>query len=81
MNWQPGQRVATDQDHADWQEWRRVNKREAQRLRRAMWWRVDYFPDIQPTDILRAACRRWGCGTPHALNRILIEWAESVPPE
>lgn len=81
MTWIPGRPVVTTQDHAEWQEWRRVSKCEGQRLRRAMWWRIDYFPEFEPADILRAACQRWGCGAPHALNRILIEWAERLPPE
>jgi hypothetical protein len=81
MTWRPGEPVLTPQDHAEWETWRRERKREQQRQRRAMYWRVDYYPDRAPAGILREACERWLCGAPQALDRILAEWAEAMPPE
>ncbi len=37
MSWTPGSPVAAQQDHAEWEEWRRESKREAQRQRRALY--------------------------------------------
>ena len=81
MTWHPGEPVTTPQDHAEWEAWRRERKREQQRQRRAMYWRLDYYPDRAPADILSGACERWKCGAPHALDRIIAEWAETLPPE
>lgn len=44
MNWKPGQRVITANDHADWQAWRKARKLEQQRERRARYSRIDYYP-------------------------------------
>lgn len=44
MTWQPGQRVLTANDHAEWQAWRKARRLEQQRQRRAKYPRIDYYP-------------------------------------
>lgn len=44
MNWQPGQRLLTVSDHAEWQTWRKARRLEQQRQRRARYPRIDYYP-------------------------------------
>ena len=45
LNWQPGLPVRTAQDHAEWETWRRERKRQQQHERRALYPRIDYYPD------------------------------------
>ena len=53
--WQPGQPVVTASDHAQWREWCKTSKLEAQRWRRARMRRIDYMPG---KDALRAIEQR-----------------------
>ena len=76
MTWQPGQRVTTAQDEADWQEWRKTRKLQQQRARRASHRRFDYYASDAAAETICALL------TPHAggdisstLDRIVTEWA------
>lgn len=42
--WKPGLPVATHEDWLAWQVWRKANKLESQRARRASLRRIDYYP-------------------------------------
>src|SRR5215471_5460378 len=42
--WRPGLPVVTEQDHAEWQTWRRNRVLELQRARRRSLRRLDYYP-------------------------------------
>ena len=85
MTWQPGTPVRTQQDHADWQHWRRERKRQQQQWRRARYPRIDYYPDKHAAEVidgLRRPCV--GGDLSSIINRIVSEWAEMVdeePPE
>jgi hypothetical protein len=61
--WQPGQPVVTEQDHEEWQAWRRARILEGQRWRRSRLRRIDYYPSKEAAaviDRLRPPRRR-GC--------------------
>lgn len=82
MSWQPGQRIVTEQDREDWQRWRRESKREAQRWRRARNPRIDYYPSPEVYALVCGIARPFAGGDfSSILNRIVSEWAESLPPE
>ena len=85
MTWAPGLPVLTEQDKHDWQEWRRVRKRDAQRRRRARYPRIDYYPDKEADALIRSMVGPWaGRALSGVINRMVSEWAEdreAVPPE
>jgi len=83
MTWQPGQPIKSEQDEADWQEWKRRTKAEGQRYRRSQYRRIDYI-DVSDDAAkiidgeVSAAQREQRCidSTYSAvLNRIVTEWA------
>ena len=77
MSWQPGQPVATKQDHKEWNQWRRESKREAQRRRRARNPRIDYYPSPEADALIRSMAGRFaGRDFSSILNHIVREWAE-----
>lgn len=53
MTWQPGQRVLSASDHAEWQAWRKVRKLEQQRQRRGRHPRIDYYPSEDVLTLIR----------------------------
>ena len=84
MAWQPGQPICTAQDEADWQEWKRLSKAEAQRYRRSKYRRIDY---CEVSDEAAAVIdgvveeavteQRYIESTYSAVpNRIVTEWAQ-----
>ncbi len=83
MTWQPGQPIVTQQDRADWMEWRRVRKRDAQRARRARYPRIDYYPDRDAAELIYRLSGPWiGGDLSGVINRIVAEWAaRALPPE
>ncbi len=82
MSWEPGLPVLTEADHLAWAEWRRVSKRDAQRKRRAMYPRIDYYPDELAAQVIgQMVGRHPGGNFSSVLNRIVSEWAEALPPE
>ncbi len=85
MTWQPGQPIVTQQDRADWLEWRRVSKRDAQRARRARYPRIDYYPDRDAAELIyNLWAPRPGCDLSSIINLIVAGWAargEPLPPE
>jgi hypothetical protein len=77
MNWKPGQPVLTEHDRLAWQEWRRESKREAQRIRRALNPRIDYYPDTEADALIRSMVGPFvGCDYSTVINRIVGEWAD-----
>lgn len=85
MSWTPGTRVVTQQDHADWEQWRRESKRDAQRKRRARYPRIDYYPDDDAAALIYSLTMpRAGGDLSSVINAIVNEWAQqhdAVPPE
>lgn len=78
MTWQPGRPVATAQDHAEWEAWRKESKREQQRWRRARYPRIDYYPSEEAAEIIRSMVEpRAGGDYSSVLNRIVEGWAAS----
>ena len=76
--WQPGMPVATEQDHADWQVWRRQRKLEQQRERRRTERRIDYYPSKLAAAVIdRFRTSYAGGDLSSILNRIVAEWAEA----
>ena len=76
--WQPGAPVATEQDHADWQAWRRERILAQQRERRRTMRRIDYYPSDAAAEIVdRFRNRLSGADASSILNRIVAEWAEA----
>jgi len=77
MTWQPGMPVRTAQDTAEWQEWRKASKRQAQRARRATYPRIDYYPDPESNALIRSLSGPFvGGDYSSVINRIVVEWAE-----
>ena len=85
MTWKPGVPVLTEQDTAQWLEWRRVRKRDAQRWRRARYPRIDYYPDKLAHAVIVARTGHFvGGDYASVINGIVSEWAEdhgALPPE
>lgn len=77
MSWRPGLPVVTEQDRAEWEQWRRDSKREAQRARRARYPRIDYYPDEEADALIRSMAGPFAGGDfSSIINRIVGEWAE-----
>jgi len=85
MTWVPGLPVLTEQDIAEWREWRRVRKRDAQQWRRARYPRIDFYPDELACEVIGSESGPFVGGTySSVINRIVAEWAEQngvLPPE
>jgi len=78
MTWQTGQPVVTENDHAEWQIWRKERALELQRRRRRSLWRIDYYPDRKAARILAAEAQRRGSPVNYheILDCIIREWAD-----
>lgn len=77
MSWQPGQPIATKQDHKEWEAWRRESKRESQRWRRARNPRIDYYPSPEADALIRSmGSHSAGGDFSSIINRIVSEWAD-----
>jgi len=82
MTWQPGAPVLTDQDHAEWQAWRRNRALELQRERRKRLRRIDYYPSEPAAEVIDGLrANQVGGDASSILNRIVEEWALSIFPE
>ena len=78
MNWKPGLPVVTTQDHEEWRIWRNERKRQQQRERRALYPRIDYYPDSLAVQVIRDMTTNGpGGDLSSVLNRIVGEWAEN----
>lgn len=79
-DWKPGKPVITDSDQAAWQAWKKRRALEAQRARRAMHPRIDYYPSKAALEIIEANTYAYAGGDySSVINRIVQEWA--VIPE
>lgn len=77
MTWKPGQPVVTEQDHADWRQWRNDRKRDQQRQRRTSSRRIDYYPDDLAAALIDANVRPTAGGDySSVINAMLREWAQ-----
>ena len=83
MAWKPGQPIRSEQDAADWQEWKHRTKTEGQRYRRSKYRRIDYI-DVSDSaaviiDLEVSAAQRERryveASYSAVLNRIVTEWA------
>ena len=84
MSWQPGQRVRTEQDHSEWQAWRRERKLQQQRERRARYPRIDYYPSDAAKKIIDDLSWPYTrADMSSAINNIVLQWTErqTLPPE
>lgn len=82
MSWVPGLPVRTVQDHAEWREWCRERKRQAQRDRRTRYRRIDYYPSDEAGEVIDAHVRpSVGCDYSSVINRIICEWSASLATE
>ena len=75
--WQPGLLIRTEEDEAEWQEWRKESILVAQRKRRAKLRRIDYA-DVSPqAAAIIDGLRTSGTGgdLSSILNEIVVEWA------
>src|SRR5215831_19072094 len=78
--WRPGLPVVTEQDHAEWQTWRRNRVLELQRARRRSLRRIDYYPSKAVAAVIdRLRMPRAGGDASSIINRIISEWAGNVP--
>ncbi len=83
MAWQPGQPIRSEQDAADWQEWKRRTKAEGQRFRRSLYRRIDYIDvsddaaEIIDGELSAAQREQRHVDSTYSavLNRIVTEWA------
>ena len=57
MTWQPGQRITSSADRADWHAWQKARKLEQQRQRRREYPRVDYYPSKEALAVIKAISR------------------------
>jgi hypothetical protein len=77
MTWQPGMPVISEQDHLEWDAWRRESILAAQRHLRVGLRRIDYA-DVAPEAaaiIDGLPTRSAGGDFSSILNRIVVEWA------
>jgi len=78
--WEPGRPVVTEDDRLAWQAWKKRCALEAQRARRAMHPRIDYYPSKAALEIIKANTYAYAGGDySSVINRIVQEWA--VIPE
>lgn len=76
--WTPGRRVLTEADTAVWQRWCKERKRQAQRKRRAMYRRIDYYPSDEACEVIDALVRPVSGGDYSSIiSMIVTEWAEA----
>jgi hypothetical protein len=78
-DWRPGRPVVTAADHAAWEVWKRDQKREQQRQRRAKLRRIDYYPSAEAAKIIDSLSRP-AVASDHSsvLNRVTAEWASGI---
>lgn len=55
MSWAPGRPIATPDDHAEWQAWRKARILAAQREQRQRYPRIDYIPGKQAREAIARA--------------------------
>ena len=75
----PGRPVVTAADHTAWERWKRHQKREQQRQRRASLRRIDYYPSADAATIIDATISPSPGGDySNVLDRIVTEWASGI---
>jgi hypothetical protein len=80
MTWQLGQPVVTSADVADWQAWRKASKLQAQRARRRMYRRIDYYPSDEAQDVIDSRTGRRGGGDySSVIDALVIAGAGELP--
>ena len=71
MTWQPGQRITTAADRADWRAWQKAQKLEQQRQRRREYPRIDYYPSPAALAIIGAVGRTRRCAADRTFSAII----------
>lgn len=80
MTWQPGQPIATAQDAAEWQAWKRARKIEGQRYRRKQNRRIDYYPGSDAQRIIDARTfRAVGGDFSSVIDALVLAGAGELP--
>lgn len=76
--WQPGQPVVTEQDEAEWQEWKKARALKLQRERRATLRRIDYYPSKEAAAVIDSQRRPYAHGDASSIiDRMIAEWLEN----
>ena len=77
MTWQPGRPIISEQDHREWDAWRRERILTAQRARRARLRRIDYAGVAPEAAVIIDRLRSHSVGgdISSILNKIVVEWA------
>lgn len=79
--WKPGTPVITEQDNAEWSEWKRQRKNQLQRERRASMVRIDYYPSKDSVKVINSLrAPRVGGDASAVLDRIISEWISAKSP-
>jgi hypothetical protein len=74
--WRPGMPIRTEQDKANWHNWRRERILTAQRDRRARMRRIDYYASPEADAIINRLRRHAEGGDASSIiNMIILEWA------
>ncbi len=80
MTWQPGQPVVTASDDAEWRAWRKAQKIEGQRWRRARYRRIDYYPSKAAQAVIDARTGRLAGGDySSVIDRLILTAAGELP--
>ncbi|MHB8447378.1 MAG: hypothetical protein ACYC9P_05575 [Rudaea sp.] len=80
MPWVPGQPIVTAADNADWQAWCKANKLQAQRDRRRMYRRIDYYPSEEAQEVIDArTCRNVGGDYSSIIDALVLAGADELP--
>lgn len=78
-NWQPGKPIATADDVAAWQAWKKESKLAAQRYRRSKYPRIDYYPGKEAHAVILSHINNWPGGDySSVIDRIIMEWASGI---
>lgn len=79
MTWQPGQPIVTAADMADWQAWKKREKIEGQRWRRARYRRIDYYPSDAAQAVIDARTGPFAGGSYASVIDALVLAAAELP--
>jgi hypothetical protein len=76
LTWQPGSPIISEQDHLEWDPWRRERILTARRHRRSRLGRIDYADVSSEAGAIIDELRSHARGDfSSILNRVVVEWA------
>jgi hypothetical protein len=78
MTWLPGTPIVSEQDHLEWDAWRRERILTAQRHRRSRLRRIDYADvSAEAAAVIDALRTGTGSDVSSILNTIILRWARA----